>query len=128
MVDLATLIREARAEKGLTVSQLAEAIGVTPTYLRELERGVKKNPSMQVVAKMAEVLGKPVGYFFGKEEEANRLIRRLPPDVKGYVRETILEPYGAEREAVESWSDAQVMEALVHYLRSLKKRTGGDEQ
>ncbi|KEO82519.1 helix-turn-helix domain-containing protein [Tumebacillus flagellatus] len=128
MVDLGTLIREARTEKGLTAVQLAEAVGVTPTYLRELERGVKRNPSMQVIGGMADVLGKPVSYFFGKEERQDRLMGTLPPDLKGYVRETILEPYGAEREAVEKWSDAQVMEALVHYLRTLKKQTEGEEQ
>ncbi|MBL0388158.1 helix-turn-helix transcriptional regulator [Tumebacillus sp. ITR2] len=122
------LIREARTQSGLTVAQLAEAVGVTATYLRELERGVKKNPSMQVVAGMADVLGKPVSYFFGKQEEAGTLISALPADVSGYVREKILEPFGTSQESVETWSDTQVMEAFVHYLRTLKKRTESEEK
>ncbi|PWK11477.1 helix-turn-helix domain-containing protein [Tumebacillus permanentifrigoris] len=127
MAELGTLIRQARKEMGLTAVQLAEAVGVTPTYIGELERGVKKNPSMQVIAGMAERLDKPVNYFFGASQES-RIIRSLPQDVSGYVRETILEPYCATRDRVETLSDADVMEALVDYLRTLKRRTESEEK
>jgi transcriptional regulator with XRE-family HTH domain len=127
MAELGPLIRLARKERGLTAAQLAEAVGVTPTYIGELERGVKKNPSMQVIAGMAQELDKPVSYFFGAAQES-RIIRSLPEDVSGYVRETILEPYRASRPDVEDMSDADVMEALVRYLRDLKKQTESEEK
>lgn len=126
-MELKQLIKQARQERKMTAAQLAEAIGVTPTYISEMERGIKKNPSMQVIAGMAEALGKPVSYFFGAQEQPS-LFRSLPQDVSGYVRETILEPYAASPDDVEKMSDQDMMEALVEYLRQLKQRTESEEK
>jgi transcriptional regulator with XRE-family HTH domain len=121
MTELGHRIRRARQTKGLTGAQLAESIGVSANYISELERGIKKNPSMQVIAGMSEVLSVPVDYFFGVQ--SNRLSRFIPSDLSGYVQETILQPYGATGRLGEL-EDEVVMEAFVEYLRMRKQDDG----
>lgn len=118
MSELGQRIKRARQARGVTGAQLAEKIGVSANYISELERGVKKNPSMQVVAGMAEVLRFPVDYFFGMEQ--NRITQYLPQDLSGYVMEKIVQPYSAATRPLEELNDREVMDALVEYLRSMK--------
>jgi transcriptional regulator with XRE-family HTH domain len=53
---LAQNIRRYRKQKGWTQEDLAEALGTDRTYVSSMERGLR-NPSIQVVSKIAEVLG-----------------------------------------------------------------------
>ncbi|ASS75960.1 hypothetical protein CIG75_13995 [Tumebacillus algifaecis] len=123
MSELGERIRRARQSKGITGAQLALCIGVSANYISELERGVKKNPSMQVIAGMAEVLGCSVDYFFGVEEK--RLTDYIPDDLSGYVRETIIAKYGAPKRDLHELNDAEMMEAIVEYLRAMKNGSEG---
>jgi transcriptional regulator with XRE-family HTH domain len=122
-MELGERIRRARQSRSITGAQLALSIGVSANYISELERGVKKNPSMQVIAGMAEVLGYPVDYFFGVEEK--RLSAYIPEDLNGYVRETIVEKYCAKPRELHELDDAEMMEALIGYLREMKNRSEG---
>ncbi|PPA69233.1 helix-turn-helix domain-containing protein [Jeotgalibacillus proteolyticus] len=45
-----------RKEKGFTLSELAERAGVSKSYLSNIERNLKQNPSIQVMEKIAHVL------------------------------------------------------------------------
>ncbi|MEW9501074.1 helix-turn-helix domain-containing protein [Jeotgalibacillus marinus] len=45
-----------RKEKGLTLSELAEKADVSKSYLSNIERHIKQNPSIQVMEKIATVL------------------------------------------------------------------------
>ena len=49
-------IKKLRKEKGITLSNLAKQSGVSKSYLSNLERGLKKNPSIQIVESVAGVL------------------------------------------------------------------------
>lgn len=49
-----------RREKKLTQETLAELCGCSVRYLRDLERGVKYNPSAALVRKLAYVLEVPM--------------------------------------------------------------------
>jgi transcriptional regulator with XRE-family HTH domain len=120
MEELGQRIKKARQSRSVTAAQLAEGIGVSANYVSELERGVKKNPSMGVIARMAEVLDYPVDYFFGVEQ--NRLTQYIPSDLSGYVQETILQPYGAG----DVMDDRAVMDALMEYVRTMKKQQSGE--
>jgi transcriptional regulator with XRE-family HTH domain len=120
MSELGQRIRKARQARGVTGAQLAERIGVSANYISELERGIKKNPSMQVIAGMADVLGYPVSYFFGMPE--NRISQYIPSDLSGYVRETIVEPYYTTKRELAEMDDQEVMAALVEYLRKKQQQ------
>ncbi|XKE69242.1 helix-turn-helix domain-containing protein [Jeotgalibacillus malaysiensis] len=49
-------IYKIRREKGLTLSELADRAGVSKSYLSNIERNLKQNPSIQVIEKIANVL------------------------------------------------------------------------
>lgn len=50
-------LREMRKAKHLTQCELAQFVGVTQAYICALESGRKKNPSIDVVRKIANGLG-----------------------------------------------------------------------
>lgn len=51
------VIRELRERKGLTQEELAFKAKVTPGYVAQLELGIRKNPSLDVVRRLARALG-----------------------------------------------------------------------
>lgn len=53
LVDL----RKLRISKNVSQKQLAQKIGVTQAYICSLERGKRRNPSMDVVRGIARELG-----------------------------------------------------------------------
>jgi transcriptional regulator with XRE-family HTH domain len=56
-------MREQREPK-MTQRDLAEAAKVTQGYIAQLEMGLKKNPSLAVLKRIAKALGVPVGELF----------------------------------------------------------------
>lgn len=56
-------LRRIRRGKDLTQEQLAEAIGVTPEFLSNMERGVN-GASFETLEKLSRVLEVPVDEFF----------------------------------------------------------------
>ena len=49
-------LKELRESHGLTLTELAYLIGVTPSYISKLERGTR-NPSLRVLQKLADLFG-----------------------------------------------------------------------
>ncbi len=56
-----------RKEKGMTLKEMAEKVGITAGYLCHLEKGSRSNPSIDVMKKIAEELGKTVSEIFFTE-------------------------------------------------------------
>src|ERR687894_256830 len=61
-------VRGFRRERGLTLEGLAERSGVSRAMISKLERG-EKNPTLVVVAKVAEGLGVTLSQLVGVEEK-----------------------------------------------------------
>ena len=57
---LSTVIRRLREAQDMTQEQLAKKAGVTQGYIAQLESGLKKNPSLPTLKKLARALGVPV--------------------------------------------------------------------
>jgi XRE family transcriptional regulator of biofilm formation len=57
---LATVIQKLRRAQGMTQEELARKAGVTRPYISHLESGLKKNPSLPTLKKLAKALGVPV--------------------------------------------------------------------
>jgi len=55
------VLRRLRDERGLTMAELAKKAHVTDAYIAQLETGVKKNPSLEILKRLARALGVPVG-------------------------------------------------------------------
>lgn len=54
------MIKTLRQEKGLSQKALAEQVGVTDAYITMLESGKRKNPSLDILKKLAKALDVPV--------------------------------------------------------------------
>ena len=54
------MIRKLREAQRLTQDELAKKAGVTQGYIGHLERGLRKNPSLPALKKIAKALGVPV--------------------------------------------------------------------
>lgn len=56
---LGEAFRRARQRAGLTQEQAAEASGIAPTYISDIERGVR-NPSYELLLALAKAVGVPL--------------------------------------------------------------------
>ena len=63
---LARTIKRERKLLGLSQGELAERSGVHRTYVSDLERGAR-NPTVEIVAKLAQALGTSVAKLFEAE-------------------------------------------------------------
>lgn len=60
-------MKEIRLAQGITLEQLSEKTGISVGYLSHLERGKRKNPSIQLMDKIAYALNKTIlEVFFDK--------------------------------------------------------------
>ncbi|MEP9365730.1 helix-turn-helix transcriptional regulator [Xanthobacter sp. VNH20] len=68
MTPFGRRVRELRARKGVTLSEMAHAVGVTPTYLSALENGKRGRPTWPLVQRV-------IAYFNVIWDEAEDLQR-----------------------------------------------------
>ncbi len=57
---LRTVIKTLREKRGLSQTEVARRSGVTRFYVSQLESGLRKNPSLPVLKRLAKALGVPV--------------------------------------------------------------------
>lgn len=57
-------LKKFRKSKNLTIRELAELSGVSMGYICHLEKGTRKNPSRDIMEKIAKVLGEPIIKIF----------------------------------------------------------------
>ena len=54
------MIKKLREQRDMTQEQLAKKAGVTQGYIAQLEGGLRRNPSLPSLRKLARALGVPV--------------------------------------------------------------------
>ena len=57
-------IKQIREENGMTLEKLASLAGISQGYLCHLERGKRKNPSIEVMSNISNALGKSITEVF----------------------------------------------------------------
>ncbi len=57
---LGRMVKTLRKAKGMTQVELATKAKVTQAYLAQLEAGTRKNPSLEILNRLAKALGVPV--------------------------------------------------------------------
>ena len=65
-MNLSQKIRQLRAGKGLSLNKLAEEAGISKAYLSQLENSVSKQPSAEVLFKIASALGTTIADLLDK--------------------------------------------------------------
>ena len=84
-MNLSQKIRQLREEKGLSLNKLAEIAGISKAYLSQLENNVSKQPSAEILFKIATALGttiadlleKPVRVYSDDFQEVPKGLRKL---------------------------------------------------
>jgi len=69
MTMLAEKLRELRVEKQVSLQAVADAVGVSKPHIWELEKGKVKNPSVDVVTKLATFYSVTLDYLAGTKEK-----------------------------------------------------------
>ncbi|MEH7441256.1 helix-turn-helix domain-containing protein [Bacillus sp. JJ1122] len=65
-------IKILRTRKKYSITELSERAKVSKSYLSYIERGIQKNPSMQVLTRLAKTLDTTVEYLTGQEKQVNK--------------------------------------------------------
>ncbi len=75
-------LKKLRMDKGLSLQQAADAIGVSKAHIYELELNKVKNPSVETLKKLAKLFDTPLAYFVDKNEkmEFKVMFRELQKD------------------------------------------------
>lgn len=74
-VNISKKITEYRTSKNLTIKDLANMIGVTPSLLSQIEKGTA-NPSINTLKQISNALDIPLFNFFINDESTENLIVR----------------------------------------------------
>jgi len=54
-----------RLKKGASLQEVADAVGVSKAHIWELEKGRSKNPSADLIKRLADYFGQEVGFLVG---------------------------------------------------------------
>lgn len=84
-MSLAEKMRELRSAKKVSLQGVADAVGVSKPHIWELEKGSTKNPSLDLLIKLAGFYGVTLDYLAGLDEQPSdmrytALMRKLDPD------------------------------------------------
>lgn len=82
-VDISKNITEYRKSKNLTIKELANLIGSTPSLLSQIEKG-SANPSINTIKQISKALDIPLFNFFINDESTENLV------VRSYNRKKIM--------------------------------------
>lgn len=115
MTPFGRKLRELRAERGITLKDMAAALRVTPAYLSALEHGKRGRPSWRLVQAI-------IGYFnviWDEAEELERLARLSHPRI--VIDTSGLAPQATEAANILAEDIAQMTPAEIDRLLALLK-------
>jgi transcriptional regulator with XRE-family HTH domain len=72
-------LREKRIERGFSLRKFAQLVGISPTYLSQVEQGNNDPPTADRVKRMSELLGE-------NPDEWIALAGRVPDDLPAIIR------------------------------------------
>jgi transcriptional regulator with XRE-family HTH domain len=107
------VLREKRMAKGISLRKFADQVGVSPTYLSQVEQGNIDPPTAERVRKMAEILGE-------NADELIALAGRVPEDLPKIIQKQPTQMPELLREA--SGLTAEQLRQLVDKAKKLKEK------
>jgi len=107
------MLREKRLEKGFSLRKFAQKVGVSPTYLSQVEQGNVDPPTAERVRRMAELLDE-------NPDEWIALAGRVPEDLPEIIQKRPTEMPELLREA--SGLTAEQIRHLTEQVRKLKEQ------
>jgi transcriptional regulator with XRE-family HTH domain len=76
-MSLGARLKELRIKKNQSLQDVAEAVGASKAHIWEIERGGSKNPTMELLNKLADHFAVSVSYLVGEQpsdEEAQGVV------------------------------------------------------
>lgn len=95
MQDLGKRLRTLRNERGLTLAQLGQQVGLSASYLSQVERGVTM-PSLSKLTTIANALDVGMGYFFEEDVSSPCPIRSNQGRKLKNTADTVMELLSAD--------------------------------
>lgn len=84
------LMRKKRMEKQITLRKFAELIGVSPTYISQIERNEANPPAEDKVKEMAKILGENEDEMLAMADklasDLPNIIQKHPKEVAAFLR------------------------------------------
>ncbi|MGE8078381.1 helix-turn-helix domain-containing protein [Peribacillus loiseleuriae] len=80
-----------RKRRGYTLSKLAELTNISKSYLSNIERNLNKNPSLQIMLKIADVLNVDLKTLLKTDKEEDTYIEKEWVDFVNELKELGLE-------------------------------------
>jgi transcriptional regulator with XRE-family HTH domain len=108
--NLGARLREVRRQRGITLKQVAEAVGVTESFVSQVERGTA-NPSVATLRRMAETLGETVASLFVGAEPTGMVVR-------AGERRRLHHPSGSDKEYLLTPPTAKTLEIVYATLEA----------
>lgn len=105
-----------RKSRGLTLSELAERANVSKSYLSNIERNVNQNPSIQVVEKLAAVLGVEFTILVEANSEIGEL---LEPEWVDFIND--LKEMGVKKKQLSEYRE------ILKFIKWQKEERGNDK-
>ena len=113
-MSLSQKIKQLRGKKGFSLGKLAETAGVSKAYLSQLENSVSKQPSAEILFKIASALGTTIADLLDKP------VRVHSTDFLVLQEDEI--PYGLRRLIDERGEALDIREEDVKMLMNIQYR------
>ncbi|WNB92472.1 helix-turn-helix transcriptional regulator [Bacillus sp. NEB1478] len=110
-------IYELRKRKGITLTELADRSKVSKSYLSNIERRLNKNPSIQVVEKIALVLDVEVKALLSNKLDSEHM--EVEKEWVEFVVE--LKSLGINKEIIHEYRE------LIEFIKWKKSEAGNQE-
>jgi transcriptional regulator with XRE-family HTH domain len=82
-MSFASKVHAQRVARGLSLQNVADAVGISKAHVFNLEKGITANPSMELVVKLAELFRVRVADLVGDNPDAED----QPPEVVAMFRD-----------------------------------------
>ncbi|MEH6906763.1 MULTISPECIES: helix-turn-helix transcriptional regulator [Neobacillus] len=89
-----------RKQKGLTLSELAKRANISKSYLSNIERNLNRNPSIEIVKRIATVLDVELDIFLNLEK-TNEVQQEVNQDLIDFA--SLLMETGIEKEQIKDY-------------------------
>lgn len=123
MESMGDRIKRLRLERGLTLQEVGDAVGVGKSTVRKWETGMIANMKRDKIAKLADALGVTPGELMGWKEPGVDYILCYPPSEKERELQNIL------IEKIDTY-DEHTLRHLLDYIKlmeDLNKKAGDDK-
>lgn len=86
-------IKSVRKELGLTQSEFAKKLGISRSYLGDLETGRLKGSNIQITSKLSDISGKPMEHFLNKNTDVKQY-EILDAGIEMLIDKNLISPEG----------------------------------